>query len=214
MTKEDLIVGTGSLIAKLTYATYRYKEIWLTNEDFIQKNNLVFSVWHGHFFKFIGLAKYKNFLTIVSESRDGEMAAKFLGKYGFQVARGSSSRNGTKAIIKAKKIMMEQGTNIAIAVDGPKGPRLKVKPGAIYLAKLAGKVIIPTVCSAKREIMLNSWDRFSIPYPFSTIKIYYGNPIIIDESSSKNKLDIYLKALEESMLSLTQTYSPQFFMAS
>jgi len=165
-------------------------------------------------FKFIGLAKYKNFLTIVSESRDGEMGAKFLNKYGFQIARGSSSRNGTKAIIQARKIMQEKGTNMVIAIDGSKGPRLKAKPGAIYLAKLAGNIIIPTICYAKREIMLKSWDRFSVPYPFSTIMIYYGSPIIIDKNASKDELYIYLKTLEESMLRLTQSYSPQFFMVS
>jgi len=55
---------------------------------------------------------------------------------------------------------------MVIAIDGSKGPRLKAKPGAIYLAKLTGNIIIPTICYSKREIMLNSWDKFSIPYPF------------------------------------------------
>lgn len=214
MKTEDVIVSIGYLATKLNYATYRYKEIWLTDKASIPENNLVFSVWHGHLFKFIGLAKYKNFLTIASESRDGEIGAKVLNRYGFTTARGSSSSNGAKALIQSTRIMNEKGLNAVVAVDGSKGPRLKVKPGAIYLAKLAGKVIIPTVCYAKREIMLNTWDRFSIPYPFSTIKIYYGNPIIIDKNASKDEIGLHLQALEESMLKLTQTYSPQFFMAS
>ena len=61
-------------------------------------------------------------MIMVSESKDGEIAARILRYFGYEVARGSSKRRGSRAL-RDLCDGMRKGKSIAITVDGPRGPR-------------------------------------------------------------------------------------------
>jgi lysophospholipid acyltransferase (LPLAT)-like uncharacterized protein len=66
----------------------------------------------------------------------------------------------------------------AITPDGPRGPPWKFKPGAVLLAQLSGRPMIPLSYAASHAWKIK-WDRFVIPVPFSRIVIVVGEPVYV-----------------------------------
>jgi len=62
-----------------------------------------------------------------------------------------------------------------ITPDGPRGPRFKFKPGAILLAQMSGRPMLPMAYAASRAWLVK-WDKFVIPVPFSRVVITIGAP--------------------------------------
>jgi len=65
-----------------------------------------------------------------------------------------------------------------ITPDGPRGPRFKFKPGALLLAQMSGRPILPMSYAASRAWLIK-WDRFVIPMPFSRIALAIGPPCYV-----------------------------------
>lgn len=207
---NKILLYLAYIIIKAYSFTFRYKEYGLDNFEKVKGKRIVFALWHGQLFPYAYLYRNQGVVGIVSESKDGQIAAFLLKRFGFNISRGSSSRNGTKAIISCKKQMVSGNFNAAITLDGPKGPRLIAKPGAVFLAKITDRVIIPTVWKTNRSFRFNSWDKFMLPYPFATIEVFYGNPLILNENTSKKEIDLALEHLQKNMLELTRENSPDF----
>jgi lysophospholipid acyltransferase (LPLAT)-like uncharacterized protein len=93
-------------------------------------------------------------------------------------------------------------------IDGPKGPRLKVKPGTIYIAKYMDKLIVPVVYNCKHYIQFKSWDKFILPYPYSTLNGFYGEPFYVSEKTDKQTIMQETEQLEEKIKELVVAHSP------
>ena len=139
---------------------------------------------------------------LASRFRDGEIAAILLRGLGFNVVRGSTEegkaekggRTGALQLIE----VLKRGENVAITVDGPKGPPFKVKKGVVFLAQKTGAKIVPAVVRFERAKVLNSWDRFTVPYPFTRGEVLTGEPITVSEEDSLEAKRLELeKALYE-----------------
>lgn len=142
----------------------------------------VIMLWHDEIFPLIPAHAGERMACVVSQSRDGEILATVLESFGFLTVRGSSSRGGMRALVAAKKLMDEQGVGIIFTVDGPRGPRHKVKPGAVFLARLAGSPIVPVrAVMSRAKIFHRAWDKFQLPLPFSKCTVIYGDPVIVPE---------------------------------
>jgi lysophospholipid acyltransferase (LPLAT)-like uncharacterized protein len=124
---------------------------------------------------------------MTSRSFDGEYIARFIQRFGYGAARGSSTRGGLEALVKMVKLMRE-GFPAGFTIDGPKGPRYVAKPGACLLAKKTGTPVIPFVIETKGFIQLRSWDKLQVPFPFTRAKVLVGNPIFVDENADANVL--------------------------
>jgi lysophospholipid acyltransferase (LPLAT)-like uncharacterized protein len=79
----------------------------------------------------------------------------------------------------------EEGYDIAITPDGPRGPRYRVQNGIIELARRTGMTIIPVTFNASRKKVFQSWDRFLFPYPFSRGVFIFGKPLLVPQQISK-----------------------------
>jgi hypothetical protein len=71
--------------------------------------------------------------------------------------------------------LVQDNISPVITPDGPRGPRFKFKPGAILLAQMSGRPMLPLAYAASRA-WLFKWDRFVIPVPFARIAIAIGAP--------------------------------------
>ncbi len=109
-------------------------------------------------------------VVLTSASRDGEMLAAFMRRFGFEAARGSSSRRGMRALLALTRRVRE-GFDVGITPDGPRGPRYRLGPGVISLARKTGAPIVPMALNYERYWCLKSWDRFMIPKPFSKVTL-------------------------------------------
>jgi len=167
----------------------------------------IVAFWHGRMFLLpFALQKYADRVAIlISRHRDGELVANLVERLGFKTVRGSTGRGkgGTGAFLKMAELL-EKGYAVAITPDGPRGPREKVKPGAVKLSKLTGVPIYPLTFGCKREFRLNSWDRFALPKPFSKCRVILGNPLkpkdFKDEREMAERLELTLKELTDRAL--------------
>jgi len=171
----------GLLLVKIIALTHRVRIVDSENETDIlyNDNSLIYASWHQRFFPGITFfAKRKPIAIMISQSRDGEFISRIVDILGWYPVRGSSSRGGSKALDKLKKLAF-CGYKIGHIVDGPQGPFGVVKPGLLRIAQVAGKPIVPTITSAQKKWVFNSWDRFMVPKPFSRVIIRFGEAIYV-----------------------------------
>jgi lysophospholipid acyltransferase (LPLAT)-like uncharacterized protein len=114
---------------------------------------------------------------LISPSVDGTAPAMLVRKLGAQVIRGSSTATGARALRDFYEVVNKQGISPLITPDGPRGPVHEAKPGAVMLAQLTGKPLLPVSIAASRTWTLSTWDRFEIPWPFARVAIAYGEPV-------------------------------------
>ena len=149
------------------------------NEKRVLDNHesLIYASWHQRFFPGITFfSSRKPIAIMISQSRDGEMVARVVDILGWCSVRGSSTRGGIAALRKLKDLA-STGYKIGHIVDGPKGPFGYVKPGLLRIAQVAGKPVVPTITSAQKKWVVNSWDRFMVPKPFARVIIRFGEAI-------------------------------------
>jgi len=127
-------------------------------------------------------------LTFISRSRDGQFIADVAAQFGIKAVRGSSSRHGTSAMLAAIRAASDQHVDLVITPDGPRGPRYQVQPGLIHLAQATQRPIVAVTYQLKWKHLLNSWDRFQVPLPFSACRLITGEPIFVPENASDAEL--------------------------
>jgi lysophospholipid acyltransferase (LPLAT)-like uncharacterized protein len=115
---------------------------------------------------------------LISPSVDGEIGAMIVRNLGAEVIRGSSSHTGARALRDYYQALAHEGVSPAITPDGPRGPPWKFKPGAVLLAQLSGRPMIPLSYAASSAWKIK-WDRFIIPKPFSRIVVAVGEPVYV-----------------------------------
>jgi hypothetical protein len=163
---------------------------------------VVLCTWHQQFFSAIRHFKtyepYRPSLMI-SQSSDGDIIAGIARLSGWHPVRGSSSKEGRKALREIIKCLKASGLAAHI-MDGPRGPIGKVKAGAIQLALMSDAVIVPFYVSADRAWFFNSWDRFFIPMPFAKVHLRFDAPIQLFRSKSEADFEYQRKRVEERMV--------------
>lgn len=117
--------------------------------------------------------------VLISASRDGELLAGPVAELGYPTVRGSTSRDGFRAM--KEMIRIAQRYQLGITPDGPKGPTGSIHPGIFQIAYFARIPIVPVAADTRREWVFKSWDRFRVPKPFARIKVIYGDPVYIND---------------------------------
>jgi hypothetical protein len=166
-----------------------------------QGKNFIYAFWHGRQFLLFYGHRRTGIVIPASESRDGEIQARILKLFGFEVVRGSSKRRGDRALLGLVD-GLRKGKNIALAVDGPRGPIYEAKEGVTYLAGKLDKPIIPAITSARRYWIIDKlWDKYLLPVPFTRGIVMYGEPIIVkgigdeERERKRNELESALNGL-------------------
>ena len=137
--------------------------------------------------------------TMVSHSKDGEIVAFITEKIGMTAVRGSSSR-GSKEVRDAMVETVKAGTNGAITVDGPRGPRRVLKNGIVDIARKTGAPVLPTTCVGDPTWVLSkTWDKTRIPKPFARLLVHYGEPILVPADTKDEGFQGYLTTIGDAM---------------
>lgn len=198
-----LFIPLISLILRIIGRTIRWKKRY----EFRKDKGKIYALWHGHALGLAMFAMDRGIVVLVSRYRDGEIAARILKHLGFEVVRGSTeegkSHKGGRTAVKKLMELLQRGKNIAITIDGPKGPAFKVKKGVIYLAQKTGSPILPVVVSFERYKRINSWDKLIIPLPFTKGEIRLGQEVKISQSED---LEDARKKLERILSSLSSNF--------
>ena len=166
-----------------------------------QGGRVILCCWHQQFFS--AIRHFKNYAAyhpalMISQSQDGDIIARIAEKTGWHTVRGSSSRDGSKAL----REMIEYLKNSRFAghvVDGPRGPAGIVKAGVIKLAEASGALVVPFYISAERAWYFNSWDRFMLPKPFSRVTLRFGEMLDVSSGPSEDEFERQRLRLQEIM---------------
>jgi len=144
--------------------------------------------WHQHQLfgaRFLLLMQAQGKLRagfLISPSVDGELGAMMVRRLGGYVIRGSSSHTGALALKDYFQALIREKVSPIITPDGPRGPAFVFKPGAILLAQMSGRPMLPIAYAASRARLV-AWDRFVMPMPFSRIAIGIGPPCEVPKNT-------------------------------
>jgi hypothetical protein len=140
---------------------------------------LIVCFWHGRQVGLFAHHRPRQVAVLSSLSRDGTLQARILRILGFEVLRGSSSRGGITGL-KGLVDALKGGGDAAFAVDGPRGPIFRAKPGAVLAAEQTNGILIPmTTRASKVWTFQQAWDNYQLPKPFAKVEIVRGNPIYV-----------------------------------
>jgi lysophospholipid acyltransferase (LPLAT)-like uncharacterized protein len=148
--------------------------------------------------------------AMVSRSQDGELIVGALKALGVTPIRGSSRKRGEdKGGVDALEAMVAHvasGQPAYIAVDGPRGPRNRVRKGIAVLAQRTDAVVLVAVAvPTRRWIFRKTWDRLQVPQPFATIDGYIGEPL---EIAAGEGVEEFRKRIEEALNALEAQWDP------
>lgn len=174
----------------------------------LQKNGpMVLAHWHGDELGILYLLKRYRAATMISTSKDGELMATIVQLFGAKTSRGSSTRGGASAL-KGIIRLSRDGWRPSVAVDGPKGPYHKVKPGVFEISKVIGGSIFPIAVACDRKFVFKkSWNKSFLPLPFARIVVVWGDefPAVAREADSRDP-DL-ARRLEEALANAGQQAS-------
>ncbi|MGH7368403.1 MAG: lysophospholipid acyltransferase family protein [Candidatus Rokuibacteriota bacterium] len=162
---------------------------------------MIYAVWHGRVLLLPYIYGRRGCQVLASRSRDGELVARWIRRFGLEPVRGSSTRGGAEALRRLTRAL-RTGREVAIVADGPKGPREVLKPGVITLARLSGAPIVPLSVGASREWRLGSWDEFRIPRPFARCVMRFGEPIHVSRTAERAGEEAARKEVEAALRGL------------
>lgn len=137
--------------------------------------------WHGRTLIPSFYLRNRGLWALISLSRDGELQNEVFRLLGFRTIRGSTGRGGIRGALRLARIAHSGGI-LALTPDGPRGPSHEVQPGVLLIAEKSGAPIVPVGASARRRILLKSWDRYLIPCPFTRAFVLPGEPIYVPEN--------------------------------
>ena len=195
-----ILVYWATHLLRIWFATCRITVIGREIEHRYARvqDKVVVGTWHRGAIFLVWYYRRLRPMVMFSRSRDGDMIAGYAENLGVHTARGSSSRGGTTALRAMLRHLRAPGHRKAATVlDGPRGPRFKVQPGMLQLARSAGVPFLPVVMSAAPALTLaRTWDRTLIPLPFSRVVVAYGDPLTIGAEIRGPRLEAKCREVE------------------
>ena len=164
----------GAWLLRLFRKTIRWEVSGQPEDDF----RCIFFLWHKDLLIMTMQRVNSGIAVMVSGSKDGELIAGPLLKLGYHTVRGSSSRQGAKALREMVRVSRDHA--LAITPDGPKGPAGTIHAGVFEIAMLAKIPIIALAVETPKAWVLNTWDGFRIPKPFSRVSVRYSQPYYLE----------------------------------
>jgi lysophospholipid acyltransferase (LPLAT)-like uncharacterized protein len=166
---------------------------------------VICALWHGqHLGAHFAWPPGIKVAALISRNRDAEANALALQRLGVIPIRGSGGRaekmrkRGGFTALREMLRQLRAGVSLVLTADVPKTARV-VGEGVVTLAKLSGRPIYPLAVANARRIDFNSWDRASLPLPFSRGAIVVGDPIRVPADASEADIEAARRRVESAL---------------
>ena len=192
------LLGYGLVRSLFSTVRFERREADHLAEGRRRHGGVVFVLWHDQLLPLIHAHRNQGIVALVSEHADGEYVGRILDRYGFGTVRGSSTRGGARGLrdlVRAAR----RGHDLAVTPDGPRGPRHRFKEGALLAAQISGLPVLPLAATASSGWRFDSWDRFLVPKPFSTVRIGYAPPVTVPRDADREARTRLALRLERSL---------------
>lgn len=217
--KTRLIAWLILLLIKVFSFTYRVRVSGRRDEllGLLDRgDSVIIACWHNRMFYFATylyrylLRRGFKLAQMSSDSKDGEIGATIGKLAGAKVVRGSSSRRAASGLRGLYRAIVKDRYSIIILPDGSRGPVYKAKVGAVALAKMTGKPILPVSCWASHYWRIRSWDRMVFPKPFARVEITVGDPVYVPREADDERLETLRAEMELTLDSLGRAAEAPF----
>jgi hypothetical protein len=195
----------GQLYIRLVYRTCRWTVIGAEIPTrFLGKGRpIIVAFWHGRLMMLPLMWRRRAPLhMLISGHRDGRIIAGAVAYFGIDSIAGSSSSGGTAAL-RTMVRHIRNGESVGITPDGPNGPAMRASAGIVAAARLSQAPIVPMTYATSRRRIIESWDRFHLPYPLSRAVFLWGEPIEVPEELDEAEIERWRALVEERMNALT-----------
>lgn len=208
----------GRILGNLLALYLRF--VWVTSRKYTEPDEgaglvvrnapAIVALWHGQGF-LLPLIRPKELrvAVMVARNREAEVAATAIEKLGMQTVRASGAlkaedamRKGGAAGFREMLRTLKSGSCIALTGDVPKRA-LETGPGIVILARHTGRPIIPISVVASRSINLRTWDRVTIPLPFSRIGLAVGAPIVVPADLAEEDIERWRETVTAGLNNVT-----------
>ena len=199
-------IALGRGLVRGLGASLRFREVRPPAVDALWRDErpAIYAVWHGRILMLPYLyGRRRRIHVLTSRSRDGEILSRFVQGFGIRVVRGSSSRGGARALLALARVIREEGDNVLIVPDGPRGPRHVAQNGAVILARMTGVPMVPLAFGASPCRVLRSWDAFVVPHPFARAAIVFADPIVVPRNADRAVIEAKRRELEATLREIT-----------
>jgi len=180
--------------ARLVYLT---SEIEIVGREQIEESsNHIFCYWHV--FSPLALSAFFHPRRHVWMQHPGwlnkhmHVAVRMFGVE--KVVLGSTGHGGRAA---ADEIIeyLKRGYSTVVFPDAPRGPTYVLKDGVLHMSLKSGVPIAPIRFSVSRYMELKGWDRKRFPYPFTTIRAEFDDPIQVTDTNFEEARERLREAL-------------------
>ncbi len=159
----------------------------------------VIVVFHGEMLPVLQKYSNTNSVFLTSTNHVGGTFAKILKGWGYDIVHDYSRRVKQKKTLEALQEKIKEGKNVILTPDGSRGPRHKIKPGALVLAKREN-IPLYLVSPIYKGIRLRFlWDKFLLPYPRANVEFKWTK-MRIPQNATREEVD--QKILEAELLML------------
>lgn len=205
-----VLVAIGFRVLQIWAATIRFEVEDRGNVlPVAQSQRFIAAIWHNRLlllpFALRRFAPNRQGAALISASRDGAWITKLVERLGFVVVRGSSSRQGAAAMLQLANTI-ENGGDVAITPDGPRGPAYRPGGGIILLAQKTGAQIVPLNFEYSKCWRVHSWDRFILPKPFAKVRFIIGSPHQVEPTASEAEFERERERLQSAMMKLVEMH--------
>lgn len=182
------------------------RQLWMAGQ------RVILAFWHNRMLMAPFFYRGRGLKILISRHTDGEIIRRVMLYFGFGSVRGSSTRGGTQAFRELLR-SVEQGKDIVITPDGPRGPRYKVQRGIIELAWKTGLPIIGVSFSTRHRFQIPSWDGLVLPRPFTQGVFIWDHPLWVPSQADSSQRELLRGVLEQRMNLITRA-ADRFFGVS
>lgn len=201
----SIISTLGVPIIEGLGGTYTWRTVGRQTLDEVARDGRqpIFAFWHGRILAATLYFRDRGIVVITSENFDGEWIARIIRRFGYDTARGSTSRGGVRALVQLRR-EMKAGRPVAFTVDGPRGPALVAQPGAVWLASATGQPVVPFHIESSSFWTVKSWDRHQVPKPGAHLAVAIGQPIDVPAGADDALIEAKRQELERALGELEQ----------
>lgn len=194
-----LISWAGYLAIRLIGPTLRFAVSFEEGAPSgLEARPFIYSFWHCCVFPAAYLWRNLQIRVMTSQSFDGEYIARIIQKFGFVPVRGSSTRGGVRALLGMRR-GTDQGWTVAFTIDGPRGPRCVAKPGPVLLARTTGVPMVVFHIALEKAWILNTWDRFMVPKPFSRALMRVSRQMPVSPEAGDSEMERLQRELQAAL---------------
>ncbi len=211
-----LITVLGSGVNYLFRAAYRLSRRHRINGDiegrfFAEGRPIILAHYHYWDIFYFLTFRHRRHAIMCGDRWGGDLGAFLMAKVEIETVRRTTREmdeddpgfiSGASAKRELVRMVVEEGYNAAVSVDGPRGPIFSVKQGVVDVAAETGAPIVTMSVATYPRVTVPTWDRMFVPVPFSRIVTIFGGPFYVAPNADERQRELTVRTLERHMVAL------------